>query len=98
MCSACRFIVLYICVMFGENISDSIRVMEWTGMIEALTDGQTNRPTDTQNFGRYNIVTTPLFVAGHKKHQNMLINLHLGPIRKSMNIVRVRTIIAYGRN
>ena len=28
MCSACHFIVLYICVKFGEKISDGTRVME----------------------------------------------------------------------
>ena len=33
--------VLYICVKFRENISDGIRVMERTRMIEALTDGRT---------------------------------------------------------
>ena len=26
-----------------------------------------------------------------EKYQNMLINIHLGPIRKSMNILRART-------
>ena len=40
ICSACRLIVLYICVKFRENIMDGIRVMEWTRMMEALTDGQ----------------------------------------------------------
>ena len=39
MCSACCLIVLYICVMFRENILDVTRVMEQTGMMEALTDG-----------------------------------------------------------
>ena len=49
---------------FPENISDGIRVMERTRiMMEALTDG----PTDTQNFGEYNIIPSPLFVAGHRK-------------------------------
>ena len=56
MCYARRLIVLYICVTFGKNISDSVRVMEWTRMIDA--DGR----TDTQNFGRYNIIPSPLFV------------------------------------
>ena len=32
-------------------------------MMEALTDGR----TDTRNFGRYNIISSPLFVAGHKQ-------------------------------
>ena len=41
VCSARRLIVLYICVRFRENISDGIRVMERTQMMEALTDGQT---------------------------------------------------------
>ena len=30
MCSAYCLIVPYICVKFGENISDGIRVMEWS--------------------------------------------------------------------
>ena len=42
MCSASCLIMLYICVKFGENISDRIRVMEWTRMMEVLTDGQTD--------------------------------------------------------
>ena len=41
MCSACCLIVIYICVKFGENISDGIKVMERTRMMEALTDGRT---------------------------------------------------------
>ena len=42
MCSACRLIVLYICVKFCENISDSLRVMEQTQMTEVLMDGKTD--------------------------------------------------------
>ena len=42
MCSAFHLIVIYICVKFRENISDSIRVMERTQMMEALMDGQTD--------------------------------------------------------
>ena len=38
MYSAGRLIVLYFCVKFRENISDGIRVIERTRMIEALTD------------------------------------------------------------
>ena len=41
MFSACRLIVLYICVKFRENISDGIWVMERTRIMEALTDGRT---------------------------------------------------------
>ena len=55
-------LVLYIYVKFGENISDGIKVMQRTRMKEALTDGR----TDTQNFGRYNIIPSPIFMAGHK--------------------------------
>ena len=66
MCSAC-LMVLYICVKFGDNIPDSIRVMERTQMMEALTDELTDGQMDTQNFGRYNIIPLPLFVTGHKK-------------------------------
>ena len=36
-----HLIVLYICVKFRENISDGIRVMERTRMIEVLMDGRT---------------------------------------------------------
>ena len=61
MCSAHHLLVLYICVKFLENISDSIRVMVWTQMMEALTDGQT-----LKNFRQYKIIPSPLFVAGHK--------------------------------
>ena len=38
MCSARRLIVLYICVKFGENISNGIRVIQQTQMMDALTD------------------------------------------------------------
>ena len=40
MCSARRLIVLYICVKYGENILDGIRVVERTRMMEAQTDGR----------------------------------------------------------
>ena len=43
MCSARRLIVLYICVKFGGNISDVIRVMERTRTMKVLTDGRTDR-------------------------------------------------------
>ena len=39
-----------------ENISNGIRVVERTRNHEALTDGRTAGRTDTQNFGRYNII------------------------------------------
>ena len=52
MCSARRLIVLYICVMFREYISDGIRAMERTRMVEALTE----RRMDTQNFDGYKAV------------------------------------------
>ena len=64
MCSASCLIVLYICVKFGENVSDGIRVVERTRMMEELTDRWT---ADTQNLGWYNIIPSPLLVAGHKK-------------------------------
>ena len=61
MCSARHFIVLYFCVKFHENISDGIRVMEQTQMMEALTDRHSK-------FRRvYYIIPLPLFVVGHKK-------------------------------
>ena len=46
-CSVCCLKVLYICVKFGENISDGIRVMEQTQMMEALTDGWTLKLSDS---------------------------------------------------
>ena len=55
MCSACYFIVHYICVKFRENIFDSIRIMERTRMMEALTDGRA-----LKNFGEYSIMPSPL--------------------------------------
>ena len=39
ICFACRLIVLYIYVKFGENIIDGIRVKERIKMMEVLTDG-----------------------------------------------------------
>ena len=36
MCFAHHLVVLYICVKFGDNISDSI---EWLKMMKTLTDG-----------------------------------------------------------
>ena len=39
MCSARFLIVFNICVKFRENISNGIRVTEWTRNYEALTDG-----------------------------------------------------------
>ena len=41
-------------------------------MMEALTDGQTDGQTDTKNFGGYNIIPSPLFVAGHKSDYQFL--------------------------
>ena len=61
MCSARRLIVLYICVKLRENISDGISYGAKT--ICGSADGR----TDTQNFGGYNIIPSPFFVAGHKK-------------------------------
>ena len=45
MYSVRRLIVLYTSVKFRENISDGIRVMQRTRMIEALADGRTDRRT-----------------------------------------------------
>ena len=39
LCFACCLIVLYICVKFCESISDGFRVLEWTWIMEVLTDG-----------------------------------------------------------
>ena len=55
-------VVLYICVQFRENISNSIRVMEQTGNYEVLMDGR----MDPQNFGQYNITPRHFFLAGHQ--------------------------------
>ena len=67
MCSAHCLIVLYICVKFRENISNCIRVMAQTQMMEAMTEGWMDGLMDTQNFKWYNIIPSPLFVVGHKK-------------------------------
>ena len=48
MCSVHGLIVLYICVKFPDNISDSIRYMEQTQMMEVLMDRWTNRRTDSR--------------------------------------------------
>ena len=71
MCSAGHLIVLYNCVKFHENISDDFRIKERTQMMEALmdrwTDEQTDGLTDRHSkFGWYNIIPSPLCVAGHK--------------------------------
>ena len=41
-----RLIVFYICVRFGENIFEGMRVMERTRMMEVLTDDRTDRRMD----------------------------------------------------
>ena len=43
MCSAHSLIVLYICVKFDENISDGIRVMEQTRMMDRQMSGRMDR-------------------------------------------------------
>ena len=63
MCSAGCHIVLYICMRLRDNIINGIRDMERTRMITSA-DGR----TDTQNFGRYNIIPSPLFVVVHKNN------------------------------
>ena len=45
---------------FGKIISDGI------SYIADTNEGSAYGRTDTQNFGRYNIIPSPLFVAGHK--------------------------------
>ena len=47
--------VLYTDVKFCENISNGIKVMEWTCNYEALTDGWMAGQRDTQDFRQYNI-------------------------------------------
>ena len=59
MCFAHHLVVLYFCVKFGDNIFDG---MEWL-----KNDENPDRRTCTQNFGRYNIIPSPLFVARHRK-------------------------------
>ena len=41
VCFACHLTVFNICLKFRENISNGIRVMERTRMIEAMRDGRT---------------------------------------------------------
>ena len=71
MCSACRLILLYICMKFREINSDGIRVLQWKPIMKALMDGQMDGHT---NFGRYNKIPLPPFVVGHKKGKS--ITLH----------------------
>ena len=66
MCSAHRLIVLYIIVKFSENITNGIRVMERTRNYDALTDGQTDRWTNIQNFVWYNIIPRQFLWRGIK--------------------------------
>ena len=61
--------VLYTGVKFRENISESFCVMERTRNYEGLTDGRMDGRTDTQHFGRYNIMSRHFFVAGHKNYR-----------------------------
>ena len=60
MCSARRLRVFYICVKFRENISDAISYGADT------KDASADVRTDTQNFGGYNMIPSPLFVKRHK--------------------------------
>ena len=46
---------------FGENISDNISYGA------DMNDGSADGWMDIQNFGGYNIIPSPLFVAEHKK-------------------------------
>ena len=66
--SARRLVMLCISTKFREIISNGIKVMEWTRMINRWTDGQTDvrtdgrtdrqmdGQTDTQKFEGYNII------------------------------------------
>ena len=55
--SARCLVMLYICAMFCEIISNGIKVMERTQMMNCWqTDGWTDGRTDTQNVGEYNII------------------------------------------
>ena len=65
MCSACHHIMLYICVKFRENISEGVSYGADTN--DGSTDEWTDRQMDTQNFGEYNMIPLPIFMAGHKK-------------------------------
>ena len=46
ICSARHLAVLDICMMFHENITNDIRVMERTRNYRTLTDGRMDRRTD----------------------------------------------------
>ena len=56
--------MVYICAKFREIIWNGIKVMERTRYqsygadtnVQPLTDGRTDRRTDTQKFGGYNII------------------------------------------
>ena len=83
MCSAHCFIVLYLCMKFHENISDVIRVMEQTRMIEALTDVW----MDTQNFAGYNIIPSLLFMAGHRKGKSVRLTEYMWWLRTNRLVI-----------
>ena len=59
MCSACRLMVLYICVKFCENITNGIRVMEWTRVYGRIGYVQCSKGNNSKN--RQTRVTVHVF-------------------------------------
>ena len=66
--SACRLVMLYICAKFREIISNGIKVMERTRMINRW---RTDRQTDTQKFGGYNIIPCHFLWRGIKTQMKL---------------------------
>ena len=58
--------MLYICVKFRENISNGMSYEADTN------DGSADRRMDTQNFGGYNIIPSPLLWRDIESRVNIL--------------------------
>ena len=73
--SARRLVMLYICAKFREIISNGIKVMERTRMINRWrTDGR----TDTEKFGGYNIKPRHFLWRGIKSENYYFFFFFLG--------------------
>ena len=67
MCSARRIIVLYICMTFRKISWTVWWKYFWRHQLWSGHKWWKRWRTDTQNFGRYNIIPSPLFCGGQKK-------------------------------
>ena len=68
MCSVHCLIVLYICEVWWKYLRQYQSYENDTN--DGSTDGWTDKCTNTQNSGWYNIISSPLFVAGHNDKRN----------------------------